>query len=247
MQKRRKGQTDEDTWPWSHPDSVFLSDTKIREMEEYVKDLRSRSPQQRPRLTAPDDHCEDGLKVPNSVLDGCQDSFAAADEKREKASTQFFKDTGLMALLCRHDRVLFLANMTSAGEKQHYALALLKELCRHLPSNFTIGLLYNISCFLHRSFLKHAFLPELLPRITFALSVLHAYGHQWPCQLIYHPRKCQGFGLSDGESCECFWSQLKKLIPPLRVSGVSLVFLIQYRIVECLFSTISAALFSTSR
>ena len=66
-----------------------------------------------------DDFYEPDMKVPASVLDGCHESFAAADEKRRKASTNFFSDTGLMALLCRHDRVLWLVNMTSAGEKQH--------------------------------------------------------------------------------------------------------------------------------
>ncbi|EDR02003.1 uncharacterized protein LACBIDRAFT_310171 [Laccaria bicolor S238N-H82] len=49
--------------------------------------------------------------------------------------------------------------------------------------------------------------------------VFHVYGHQWACQLIYHPRKCTGFGLTDGEGCERFWSSIKLLIPSLRVSG----------------------------
>ena len=49
--------------------------------------------------------------------------------------------------------------------------------------------------------------------------VFHAYGHQWPCQLIYHPRKCKGFGLTDGEGCERFWSLIKALIPSCRVSS----------------------------
>lgn len=31
-----------------------------------------------------------------------------------------------------------------------------------------------------------------------------------------------GFGLSDGEGCERFWSTLKRLIPSLRISGVHL-------------------------
>ncbi|KAI6127587.1 hypothetical protein EDD16DRAFT_1516581 [Pisolithus croceorrhizus] len=73
--------------------------------------------------------------------------------------------------------------MTSAGEKQHYALALVKALFNHLP-------------------------------------IFHAFGHQWACQLIYHPRKQEGFGLSDGEGCEHFWSSVKGLIPSLHVSGV---------------------------
>jgi hypothetical protein len=128
-----------------------------------------------------------------------------------------------MAMLCRHDRVLWMANMTSAGEKQHYAIALIKKLFENIPDNMTIGLLYDIACQLHRSFIKRGFLPEYADRLSFALSIFHAYGHQWPCQVIYHPRKCQGFGLSDGEGCERFWSAIKKLIPILRVSGVSLI------------------------
>ncbi len=65
------------------------------------------------------DGYEPNIRVPTSVLDGCLESFAAADSNRVKASTTFFADTGLMALLCRHDRVLWLVNMTSAGEKSN--------------------------------------------------------------------------------------------------------------------------------
>ena len=131
-----------------------------------------------------------------------------------------FADMGLMALLCRHDRPLWTINMTSAGEKQHYAVALLRRLFEHIPKDMTVGVLYDIGCQLHRSCEKWGFLQEFLPRITFGISVFHAYGHQWPCQIVYHPRKCCGFGLTDGEGCERFWSFLKKLIPGLRVSGV---------------------------
>ena len=161
---------------------------------------------------------EPGMRIPSSVLNGCNDSFVAADANRVKASTLFFADTGLMALLCRHDRVLWLANMTSAGEKQHYVLCLLKKLFQHIPEIMHLGLLYDIACQLDRSCEKYDFLPEFRDRIVFGISVFHAYGHQWPCQLIYHPRKCKGFGLADGEGCERFWSAIKPLIPSLRVS-----------------------------
>lgn len=67
---------------------------------------------------------------------------------------------------------------------------------------------------------QHGLLPECRNRIIFAVSVFHAYGHQWACQLVYHPRKCVGFGLTDGEGCERFWSEIRRLIPCLRVSGV---------------------------
>lgn len=189
-------------------------------MEHEVEEIRVRRPP-KPKRSTEDDSMEPGMSLPSSVLDDCGDSFVAADEKREKASTQFFSDTGIMAFLCRHDRCLFAVNMTHKGERQHYALALVRKFFQHIPANATLGLLYDIACQLKRSMINFGFLSDCFPRMTFAVSIFHAYGHQWPCQVRYHPRKCQGFGLSDGEGCERFWSAIRKLIPCLRVSGVS--------------------------
>lgn len=226
-QKRNKtkGKGGHQDPPNHHPSSVFMSEADVKAVEDFVDGCRSRRPPQAQSNSAEDDGYEPGMSVPTSVLNGCNDSFVAADEKREKASTQFFADTGLMALLCRHDRPLWTVNMTSAGEKQHYAIALLQRLFEHIPNYMTVGALYDVGCNLHRSCKKWGFLEEFLPRIIFGISVFHAYGHQWPCQIIYHPRKCCGFGLTDGEGCERFWSLLKKLIPGLRVSGVGVLIL----------------------
>ncbi|KAG1856428.1 hypothetical protein F4604DRAFT_1590299 [Suillus subluteus] len=201
--------------------TFFLSNDDVKAMEDFVKSCRGERRQTRVSRAEGEEDCyEEGMRVPVSVLNGCGESFIAADEKREKASTRFFTDTGLMALLCRHDRVLWLANLTSAGEKQHYALALLDQLFKHMPPQMTVGLLYDIGCQLERSCRKWQLLDDnTLSRISFAVAVFHAYGHQWPCQIIYHPRKREGFGLSDGEGCERLWSSLKQLIPSLRVSG----------------------------
>ena len=139
---------------------------------------------------------------------------------RRQALT-FFANTGLMALLCHHDHVLWLVNMTSAGEKQHYALVLVKHLFEHLPAIMTVGLLYDIECQLEHSCCKWKLLDdETLSRLKFGISVFHAYGHQWPCQIVYHLQKCVEFGLSDDEGCEHLWSSLKILIPILQVARV---------------------------
>ena len=220
-QKRRSTKhADQRDCPRQHPDSAFLPEEDVKDMEEYVAGCRSKQPTQRPSRDDAEDIVEAGMRVPASVLDDCGDSFKAADEKREKASTQYFADLGLMALLCRHDRVLWLVNMTHAGERRHYALALIHQLFQHIPPQMTVGVLYDIGCQVHRSCLKWGFLSDFIHRIIFAISIFHAFGHQWPCQIIYHPRKCLGFGLSDGEGCERFWSAIRKLIPSLRVSGV---------------------------
>src|SRR5260370_35293277 len=60
-------------------------------------------------------------------------------------------------------------------------------------------------------------LPNYQHRITFGVSVFHAFGHQFACQCIYHPQKCVGFGCTDGEGCERCWNQLLKEIPMLCV------------------------------
>jgi hypothetical protein len=223
QQQRREGPYDP---PHHHPNSVFLDSEYVKSVEAHVEGLQAAQKKStsrgRPRQgEEEEDGYEKLLKVPTSILNDCNDSFTAADEKRQKASTQFFADTAIMALLCRHDRVLWLANMTSAGEKQFYVIALLKKLFANLPKLWIVGVLYDIACQLHRSCVKWDFLHEYLDRMVFGLSVFHAYGHQWPCQLIYHPRKCLFFGLTDGEGCERFWNAIRKLIPSLRVSGVS--------------------------
>ncbi|KAF8130556.1 hypothetical protein EV363DRAFT_1399064 [Boletus edulis] len=101
---------------------------------------------------------------------------------------------------------------------KYYALALLSELLENLPKTTRVGCLYDIGCQLHHSCVKWNFLEDDLARVQFGISVFHAFAHNWGCQLVYHPRKCKGFGLSDGEGCERLWSELKKLIPSLCVS-----------------------------
>ncbi|KAJ7344069.1 hypothetical protein DFH08DRAFT_701729, partial [Mycena albidolilacea] len=217
-QKRKRCSGSRD--PRMHPRSVFLSEETANQMGAHVENIRP--PKPRPVKQArqeEEDGYEAGLKMPRSALIECEASFKAADENREKASTKFFEDTGLMGLLCRHDRVLFLVNMQSAGEKQFYMLALLEMMFPHLPSDIRVGLLYDVACMLHLSCAKYGFLDRYMDRILFAVSVFHAFGHWWACQIVYHPLKCIGFGLTNGEGCERFWHSISNLIAYLRVSG----------------------------
>lgn len=92
-------------------------------MEDYVAKAREQGTA--PSTGDADDAMEAGMDLPTSVLDDCHDSFIAADEKCEKASTQFFADTSIMSLICCHDRLLFAVKMIHREEHQHYALPLL--------------------------------------------------------------------------------------------------------------------------
>ena len=210
-----------------HPRTVFITEADAQHMENYVDGIRPARPHNKKKKSNPstdestlEDGYEGPLCVPTSVLDGCEQSFLAADDQREKASMQFFASTALMAILCRHDRVLWVVDMWSAGEKQHYILILLEILFQHLPLQFAIGLLYDIGCQTHHSCMKWDFLKPYHHWLIFGISIFHTFGHQWPCQVIYHPRKCKGFGFSDGEGCEHFWHSISKLIAYLRVCRV---------------------------
>ena len=90
-------------------------------------------------------------EVPDTALDECEKSYEAADEKKEKSLGTKFDDTGLMALVCRHDVVLFLANVDTPGEQQKYGIALIDHLFTHLPSAATVAVFYDIGCVLDRS------------------------------------------------------------------------------------------------
>lgn len=42
----------------------------------------------------------------------------------------------------------------------------------------------------------------------FACSMFHAYAHFTHCQVNYHPRFIEDFGMADDEGLERFWSRL---------------------------------------
>src|SRR5258708_9450805 len=94
------------------------------------------------------------------------------------------------------------------------------ETVEHLPDMWMIGCLYNIGCQIDQALCKWDFFPlEWNSCLVWGVSIFHAYGHQWACQLWYHPWKDECWGLSDGEVCEQFWSGLCHLVPGLHIVG----------------------------
>ena len=83
------------------------------------------------------------LYLPEHIYSRCEKRFFAADEDNKKAETSVFSNAGLMAMVCWHDQVLFMANLRESGEKRYYALALLKWLFQELPASWTAGVVYR--------------------------------------------------------------------------------------------------------
>ncbi|SCZ90170.1 BZ3500_MvSof-1268-A1-R1_Chr1-3g01817 [Microbotryum saponariae] len=172
---------------------------------------------------------EDELESMKEICDGgdskksekaCADSWKAANGGATQIS-RGKSDTGLVACVCRHDIALKMVNLYQSGEKRYYGLSLLQHISNQLPSDDTLGVLYDVACNLDGYMQSRGILPDLFLRLKFATSVFHAFAHQWPCQLEYNPRLIQHFGLTDGEGCERVWSQLRSLIPINRPASAS--------------------------
>ena len=125
--------------PWFHDPKYFISKEQVDAVGDRIATARKSPPRKYP------------ASVPDSAVDECEKSFEAADEKKAKTQGVKFDDTGLMALVCRHDIVLFLANVDSPGEQQKYGIALLEHLVSFLPPEATVAVFYDIGCVLDRS------------------------------------------------------------------------------------------------
>ena len=150
-----------------HPDTHFILVKEVEFMRSVVE--RARPSDSRP-------NAKSLARLPDDTLDDCEKAFTAAQGHIAKSSSAIFADTALMAVLCRHDRPLFLVNMTSAGERQYYALALIKALFQHLPDGWVIGLLYDVACQLERSMRKVCLFDAIaiVPQLSCALAWLLA-------------------------------------------------------------------------
>ncbi|KAI5981055.1 hypothetical protein EDC04DRAFT_2916960 [Pisolithus marmoratus] len=158
--------------------------------------------------------------VPDEAIDQCEASYEAMDGQKQKASTDGFDDTGLMALICRHDIPLFFANIDTPGEQQKYSVTLIDHLFSLLPPQANVVVLYDVGCVLARSLCRFDIFDQvIMSRLRFATTAMHVYGHEWACQLVYNPRLITGLGLSDGEGTERLWSCFIKLIGIERVSS----------------------------
>ena len=95
------------------PQTCFLPTTEVEKARLYVESLCPTQGKQGRKKIASElnelneqDQVEPGLHLPNSVVNGCETSFKAANENCEKASATTFASMGLMAAICHHDRVL---------------------------------------------------------------------------------------------------------------------------------------------
>ncbi|KAK7446014.1 hypothetical protein VKT23_014637 [Stygiomarasmius scandens] len=162
--------------PRLHPDTMYIPEDEVHKWEVVVNAARPPKPTKRPKpgqdLSLEDDHYEHGMRVPKSALDGCLGSFTAAQETiSSSSSSDKFDKTADAGMFCQHDIALFMVVINSPGERQYYMLALIAELFKHIPVDWTVGILYDIGCQTERSCRKWGFLKEYLKCIIWAVGV----------------------------------------------------------------------------
>lgn len=137
--------------------TFFLSPQEVLAARQHVDDARKSHPKPHVTGTEGEDSTTPGLFMPNYVYGNCSERFLAAGEHNKKAEASVFEDTGLMALVCNHDRPLFMVTLRDPGERQYNAIALVNRLFKELPSRWRVGLLYDIGCQIHSSIVKVRF------------------------------------------------------------------------------------------
>ncbi|KAK7046978.1 hypothetical protein R3P38DRAFT_2507537 [Favolaschia claudopus] len=160
--------------------------------------------------------------VAKEVVAMCEESWDAANEKKKKANPERYDASGIFVMTCRHGQPIFLCNIDTPGEQQRYIVAMVEELFTMLPKQATLMQAYDVACVTDHSLDLYPIVSESIrSRISFVINGMHAYGHQWACQLVYNPRFRTGMGLADHEGVERFWSRTRKLIPLTRTQWSS--------------------------
>ncbi|KAH6893755.1 hypothetical protein BKA70DRAFT_1118807 [Coprinopsis sp. MPI-PUGE-AT-0042] len=153
----------------------------------------------------------------DEAIDACEEAHASGSGSKIKTNLDKFDHGGIMGMTCRHDRPLFLANIDTPGEQQKFGVALIEHLFQYLPCHATVIAAYDVGCVSDRSRqLYDIYSPGVSERLGFVTTAMHAYAHQWACQVVYAPRMRKGMGLTDGEGIERLWARIRRLIPITR-------------------------------
>ncbi|KAH6893817.1 hypothetical protein BKA70DRAFT_1534649 [Coprinopsis sp. MPI-PUGE-AT-0042] len=140
-------------------------------------------------------------RVPDAAIDACEEAHEAGSGSKIKTNLDKFDDRGVMGMICRHDIPLFLANIDTPGEQQKFGVALIEHLFQYIPQHATVVAAYDVGCVTDRSRqLYEIFTKGVSERLGFVTTAMHAYAHQWACQVVYAPRMRKGMGLTDGEA-----------------------------------------------
>jgi hypothetical protein len=105
----------------------YDTDAEIEEAVHHISDARAAS-------RGCSEESRPSSLVPDGAIDECEESHRATKCGKQSASkTDTFCSKGLMATICRHDIPLFLCNVRTLGEQQHFQLPCSLHLAANYP------------------------------------------------------------------------------------------------------------------
>ncbi|EGG04331.1 uncharacterized protein MELLADRAFT_89479 [Melampsora larici-populina 98AG31] len=95
--------------------------------------------------------------------DPCTQMHTAANDSRSAATWRACDDTGLLAMVCRHDHALAFVNIVQSGEKSYFAHSLTDWLLKQLDeADSKVLFLYDIGCNIEKGLLDTDFTLQTL-------------------------------------------------------------------------------------
>ncbi|RDB16155.1 hypothetical protein Hypma_003347 [Hypsizygus marmoreus] len=154
-------------------------------------------------------------QVPHEAVDECQSSYTAGNGGNMKTNMEKFDDSGVMALVCRHDIPLFMANIDSPGQQQKYAVALIE----HQPQSLSFMMLDVSSIGAGSLWSNHQISAYTLAHTMTSFQAMSALDSS------LQPPSCMrtgtnGRGLSDCEGVEHLWSSACGRAPVVEATEV---------------------------
>ncbi|KAI9469145.1 hypothetical protein BDB00DRAFT_880255 [Zychaea mexicana] len=107
--------------------------------------------------------------------------------EKGRGRTDHLDQNGAFACTCGHGLPLAITDITTPGEQFTYVLSCLKK--------------ESLDC---------------IKDVPIAVGIFHITGHAPRCQIHYHPRLKEGWGIQDGEHLERLWSFLNGFVAMTR-------------------------------
>ncbi|KAI9600235.1 hypothetical protein H4Q26_000012 [Puccinia striiformis f. sp. tritici PST-130] len=111
---------------------IFVHPSELEDVKEYITQ-------------------QERLHKITKKADQCADSHKAGNVNRNETTWKACNDTGIMGSCCRHDSVVFLANIHGTGENRALPLAILKRFLASVGEDRPVGVLYDLGCSLDKS------------------------------------------------------------------------------------------------
>ncbi|XP_019643793.1 PREDICTED: uncharacterized protein LOC109484877 [Branchiostoma belcheri] len=198
--------------PKSNGKQVILLDGNFGLVRKSSSGTSYAEPHHGTRMFADDDTVQDFMSTYSDATKPSEDcsNFQAGSRLRSKNKQTKLDVSGVFGAACRHEVPLLFVNMTH-GERLGYPVFVLQRLVQQAQgNNLQLQIIYDIACVLkaHLSDPKNK-QEDLLAQLELAVPAFHIHGHKTRCQILYSPRRMEGFGLTDGEGMERLWSYLR--------------------------------------